>query len=536
MIENIVINWEKDYKRDFICPNPKCGAKGMVRKGRNKSDNKMRFKCNTCGKMQMESLNINAPSHIKHISVRPFDWLDNHWDLRSINPNFEERDRKNFIANFNSIKPDWFEQEVKKYIHFSCKYNSSFAKIGSDLSILRTFSIYLIKIGTKGFNEINRNLILAYFTQERLLNKSKIGGLRKFFITGNIRGWFNIDPDIIRKSDYPKQYRSDPDPISDLVREQIEQNLHKLPDPIARMWLICYFSAMRPAELAYLKQDCLVKEGQDWELVWRRKKTDDYHRIPITQTIAKVVQEQQEYIQNIWGNEWEYLFCQYRKLSQTELLQTKLTPVKQVLSGRKDDSFITSIRDLIKLLDIRDENGQLAKFQQKLLRSTRLTELFEKGHDLDVVSKWAGHKYLSTTSTYYTKVSCDLMVKEAGHIHQALVNINGRHIRYESLPQSFWENQTAHKVELSGTHLNTPIYGFCGQPLTQDCHKFRACYTCNNFVATIEKLPQYINSRNELREKEAQAMSKGQAVPVEQYSRQADQLDKIIASLQEEAA
>ncbi len=59
------------------------------------------------------------------------------------------------------------------------------------------------------------------------------------------RRWFSVDPDIIRDEDYPKQRRGNPDPLSDTVREQIENNLHKLPDPIVRMWLIYFFAAMR---------------------------------------------------------------------------------------------------------------------------------------------------------------------------------------------------------------------------------------------------------------------------------------------------
>lgn len=302
------------------------------------------------------------------------------------------------------------------------------------------------------------------------------------------------------------------------------------------MWLICYFAAMRPSELALLKWNCLVQEGQHWKLIWHRKKTNDYHEIPITITIAKVVQEQQEYIQNLWGNDWDYLFCQYHNLSRTDLSNPKLEPVKKIIPNQSNNALLVGIRTLIQVLDIRDENGQIAKFQAKLLRSTRATNLFEQGHDLSVVSAWLGHKHFATTSTYYTQVSCELMEKEAGYIQQALVSSNGHHVLYESFPKSFWNNPTAHKLELAGTHINTPIYGYCGIPLDQDCHKFRACYTCQSFVATIEKLPQYVNTRDELQDKSAKAMSAGQEVLVEQFSIQAEQLDKIIASLQQEAA
>ncbi len=526
------VTWYTNHQiKDFICPQ--CQAQNIYFIGI--EGNKKYFKCRSCQAKQCDSICLtrrNLSHYSKNsLTVKRFNWFDDQWDLRTLNPNFDERDKNYYIANFSNIAPEWFQDEVKKYIHYLCKTDISLGTTTDALSSLRYFSRYLVREHISTFDEINRSLILDYLAKEQKVTKSKLGVLRKFFIVGTIKGWFNIDQDIIRDSDYPKRNQSNPDPMSDLVRTQIEQNLHRLPDPIARMWLIGYFSAMRPSEIALLKRDCLVQEGQHWKLVWHRKKNNDYHEIPISRKIAEVVQQQQEYIQQLWGDEWDYLFCHYHNMSRINLSHFKLEPVKKVLPSDYNHPLLIGIRTLIEALDIRDSNGQLAKFQSKLLRTTRLTQLFEQGHDLAVVSAWAGHKHFAITSTHYTAVSCDLMEREAGHIHQALVNSNGHRLAYESFPKSFWDNTTAHKLELSGTHINSPIYGYCGLPLNQDCHKFRACYTCQCFVATIDKLPQYIKTRDELRAKEAKATSMGQDVLVEQFSKQADQLDKIIASL-----
>ncbi|MGB3206870.1 MAG: site-specific integrase [Crinalium sp.] len=462
-----------------------------------------------------------------------FEFNNDRWDLRAINPNFDPRDREEFIANFSLIEVDWFKQDVKKYIYHLCKSGQSntFSTIQLHLSALYFFSRYLNQINITGFNQINRSVILDYLVSGNKINKNKLVGLRSFFITGTIRGWFTLEEDIIRDEDYPKQHRGNPDPLSDIVREQIEQHLHKLPDPIARMWIICFFAAMRPSELALLKKDCLVQEGQHWKLIWQRKKGKDYHEVPISRTIAKVVQQQQEYINKLWDEDWEYLFCHYHGLSTIHPSQLKLKAVKKVIP-RKKDPLVMAIRCLIHSENILDENGQIAKFSPKLLRPTRLTQLFEQGHDLAVVSAWAGHQHFATTSTYYTQVSCELMEREAGHIQQALVNRDGHRLLYESLPKSFWEKPQAHFLELTETNINTPIYGYCSLDLNQDCDKFRACYTCSCFVAVPEKLPQYIKVRDQLKAKEYIALANGQDVLVEQFGRQAEQLDKIIAGLQ----
>lgn len=533
---NLGVTWYTNHRiKDFVCPE--CQAQNVYFTQIDKHGKK-RFICRTCQKGQYDSIQLTWANHSRFSDelpqVLPFKFDEDEWDLRSVNPNFDLRDLQYLTINFTTINPEWFKQQVKRYIQHLCKAGNAFGTIHLHLSALRIFSRYLSHRSILSFQQINRSLILDYLAQEQKVTKDKLGGLRSFFITGTVRGWFDIDPDIIRDADYPRRHRGNPDPLSDRVCKQIEQNLHQLPDPIARMWLICYFAAMRPSELALLRRDCLVQEGEHWKLVWHRKKTNDYHEVPISRTIAKVVQEQQEYIQNLWKDDWDYLFCHYHGLSNTNLSQPKLEPVKKIIPT-VSNPLIIGIRCLIQALDIRDENRQLAEFSPKLLRPTRLTQLFEQGHDLSVVSAWAGHKHFATTSTYYTFVSCELMEREAGHIQQALVNNDGQHLPYESLPKSFWKTPTAHKLELSGTHINTPIYGYCGLSLNQDCHKFRACYTCSSFVAVPEKLPQYMKTRDELRIKQSNALDSGQEVLVEQFGRQADQLDKIIAGLQEAA-
>jgi integrase len=472
----------------------------------------------------------------QEVPVQPFDFEDDRWDLRAINPNFDARDKEYFRVSFKLIKLDWFKRETKKYIYNLGKAGQSntFGTINRHLSALRAFSRYLKTTSLTEVKQINRSVILDYLAKEEKITKSKLTGLRSFLTAGYLRGWFSIDPNIIRDEDYPKERQGNPDPISTIVQEQIEKNLHKLPDPIARMWIICFFAAMRPSELALLKKDCLVQEGQHWKLVWGRKKGKNYHEVPITRTIAKVVQEQLDYINEMWEEDWDYLFCHYHGLSDSNISQPELKPIKQVIPKTRN-ALVVAIRCLIKSENILDENGKLAKFVPSQLRDTRLTQLFVQGHDLAVVNAWAGHKHWATTSTYYTEVSCELIEREVGHIQRALVNAEGHKIAYESFPKSFWENPQAHRLELAGTHINTPIYGYCGLDLDQDCEKFRACYTCSNFVAIPEKLPQYLKVRDELRGKQTKALTVGDDISFDLFKQQADQLDKIIASLQEVA-
>lgn len=528
------INWLVDYiVGEFACPNPECNSREILLGGTVKG--KQKFYCKICGIATRDSIDItpnNLSQYAKKRVIQPFLFEDNRWDLRAINPSFDERD-SNFIADFETITVVWFRQKVKNYIYHLCKLNRPFSVIGVHFCNLRIFSRYLAQKNLTNINAINRGLILDFLIWDKTGNEAtrkRLATLRNFFLIGNIQGWFTLDQDLIREGDYPKTKVSNPDPIPDSVREQIERNLHKLPESIARMWIVAFFTAMRPAELALLKKNCLVQEGSHWKLIWQRKKTKDYHELPLTRIVAKIIQEQQEYIEKLWESDWEYLFCHYQRPSGVR--QTiELKPVKKVIP-KSNSSFQICIQHLIETEDIRDDNGKLANFSSCLVRHTRLTQLLEQGHDLAVISAWAGHKHFATTSNFYTKVSCDLIEQEVGHIQQALLNVNGQYLQYESLPKSFWQNPQGHKLDLPGDHINTPIYGYCGLPLEQRCDKFRACYTCSSFVAVPEKLAQYIKTRDELRDKESNALANGQDVLVEQFGRQAEQLDKIITSLQ----
>ncbi len=534
---NTGINWNKDYKiGEFACPNKECNSRDIRLASQSKK--KQRFTCNICGTKTRESIDLtesNLGQYAHKRPVKPFSFQDDKWDIRAIKSPANKQE-KILIANFHTVKTNWFRNLTKHYTYHLCKLNKPIGAIEYHLINLRIFSRYLVEKNITNINLISRSLILDFLAWDNTgvdATRKRLSTLRDFFWTGNVQNWFVLDPDLVRDNDYPKAKVSNPDPIPDSVREQIESNLHKLPEPIARMWIIAFFTAMRPGELALLKKGCLVQEGSHWSITWQRGKNRDFHTVPITRIIAKVVQEQQDYIEQLWGTEWDYLFCHYQRPSSTRQY-SNIDPVQKVIP-KNNSLFYGAIEYLIETEDIRDDNGKLATFSPHLIRHTRLTQLFEQGHDLSVVSAWAGHKRLATTSNFYTQVSCELIEKEAGHIQKALFNADGQYHQYESLPKSFWKDPQAHKLDLPGDHINTPIYGYCGLPLNERCNKFRACYTCHSFVAFPEKLGQYIKLRDELRAKESRALANGQGVLVEQFSRQADQLDKIIASLQEAA-
>ena len=545
-------DWYKDYRNgEFACANPNCDSRDIQVSHRIKNVNgqqKWILICQVCGTSSVDVINL-TPATVNYLSqdssfsqpVVPFRFEDDYWDLRAIVPWSAEAESSHipsqYRINFEAFEQDWLKNSVKQFIYRQCQREMAPATIQIYLTSLRYFCDYLEANEISTFSSIKRGDMVKFLLELRTKQGEhavrQVGGcLRSFFEVGNFHGWLAVEPDLIREGDFPRRIKGNPDPLSEKVLRKIEEKLPKLPDPIVRMWFIAFFTAMRLSELTLLKKECLLQEGSHWQLVWWRKKGNNQHQLPISRTIAQVVRQQQDYIEQLWGDGWDYLFCHYRGLKvKQELSEIDIQPVKRVMTSN-NNPLTVAIRSLIRAENIREENGNLAQFSFKQLRFTRLTQLFEQGHDLAVVSAWAGHKQLKTTSLYYTQVSCDLIAQEAGHIQAALVNKDGQLLQYESLPRSFWHNPRAHQLELAGDHINTPIYGYCGLPLDQRCDKFRSCYTCRCFVAVPKKLTQYRKTRDELRGKESRAKANGQDVLVEQLGRQADQLDKIIASLE----
>jgi site-specific recombinase XerC len=361
--------------------------------------------------------------------------------------------------------------------------------------------------------------------------------LKKFFTTGNIHGWFSVSENLILPEDYPKYQRGTSNDIPSVVIEQIENNLHKLPDPIARMWIVGYFCAMRLSELQLCNLDCLKQDSRgEWAITFWRKKNKGWHTLPITRDVAKVIQQQQDYIRQQFGGSFNYLFCNYlgvpTKVSQTSLEQLNLTPQATI---SRSALLIRVINYLIAAENIRDENGELWHFKTHQIRDTRLTHLFETGHEFALVSKWAGHKKWEITQKY-VHVKDHTLRNETVKIQAKLANIKGEAVSEDNLPETFQKTPNAHTLAVPGDHINTPIYGYCGLPLDEECLHWKACYTCPSFVARREQLPDYVRIRDELRAKQARAEQNGETARVDQFKQQADSLDAVIARFEEAVA
>lgn len=236
----IDIDWKRSYKvGEFACPNQNCNARNVRLSGSVKG--KIKFYCPTCGISTVQSIDLTARVLSQFSGRIPiekkFSFEDEVWDLRTVTSSYHER-VSNLTVNFATVHLAWFREYVKKYIYQLCKLNKSFSYTIVSSHHLRFFFQYLNEQDVQGISKINRCLIIDFMAWDKSGHygrRNRLLTLRDFFITGTIKDFFNLEQDLIRKSDLPKQIINNPDLISDIVRQEIEKRLHKIPDPIARM-------------------------------------------------------------------------------------------------------------------------------------------------------------------------------------------------------------------------------------------------------------------------------------------------------------
>jgi ferredoxin len=76
--------------------------------------------------------------------------------------------------------------------------------------------------------------------------------------------------------------------------------------------------------------------------------------------------------------------------------------------------------------------------------------------------------------------------------------------------------------------------GYCGLPLIKTCEHANACLTCPLFITTSEFLPQHRQQRQQTLQIITAAQARGQARMVAMNQQVADNLEKIIASLEDD--
>ncbi len=189
--------------------------------------------------------------------------------------------------------------------------------------------------------------------------------MRVFLAEGVSNEWFNVPAHLIRSEDYPKRAKPLPRYIPEEVISQLLENLDQLPEVVARMVLVLLECGFRISEACQLPISCLQQDARgDWSIKYTNWKMNRETIKPISQELAVVIQQQQKYIKEALGNNFQYLFCGSRR-GRNEKWAGGFVPEPKVLLI---NTLLYYLKKLAQDSLIKDNLGKIWNFQSHQFR------------------------------------------------------------------------------------------------------------------------------------------------------------------------
>ena len=501
-----------------------CGSFDFVITGFDENTKKRICHCEKCNEYFLEK------KYNKFSNNRPLS--KDVWDVRKLGLKATSHRSENKLI-FSNIRQDWLKEIVKKFIRYKASHCST-GTLKTYISSLNSFSDFIFdeyknhrtKLTLEKLTRYRIIQYLYYLNEQGLSPGTKsvrISNLKMFLETAKQNSWAKIRPYLIRPEDYPKRVKNAPRFIPEEVMKQLNQNLDLLPLPVMRGVLVLQETGLRIGELLQLSFNCINQDNSgDWFLDYMKWKQNTEDRKPISIEIARVIQEQQQFIREHFLD-YEHLFCA-RARGSTGL---EYVPSPKIMLSK---SFIDYLKNLAKKKNICDNSGKAWNFQNHEFRHTVGTRMINNGVPQHIVQRFLGHESPEMTM-HYAHIYDQTLKKEIAKYHNnRVVNITGEII--ESSDLELDNNLDLHllKKKVLTQALSN---GSCARPIVLgDCPHANACLTCGDFRTTIEFLEQHKIQLEETERIIKKAKEKGWERQEEMNKKVANNLKNIINSLE----
>lgn len=543
-----------------ILKNPpcnRCSSRNVKRDGRSPTTGKQKFKCSDCNKRFVTDEIHQEDRRKTNISIRsifpenitPKQMFDyDVWDVKVLG--LKPTTDGSYSLTFTGIDPYWLKVAVKKWIwHESAKSKTS--TIIDKTYSLRIFSKFLKSEGYFDLlpQSINRNLFvsyLIYLSRQGYNSATKNHAITHFkqFMEDCARwGWANVNKEqIVYKEDYPKQSEVIPRYIPEEVLKQVEDNLNALHSSVVCIYNILRDTGMRISEICNLPYDCVEQDvtGGYWiKKIYQPKMDKEIPPIPISRELASLVINQQQYIRENLGNNWNYLFCDTENSSSfshyfSDCSRASLKPIsyfKPVFRKLDPRTLRGYLHRFAEERNIRDASGKifpLGKVHQ--LRHTHGTELINAGVPQHIIQQRLGHKSPDMTSRYAHIHDRTMKAEMEKFWDGKVVNNKGEVVVPENPDLDTAEMQWVKK----NMKAQTLPDGFCGLPVTKTCPaQDDPCSNCSFFRTTRQYLETHKKRLEETEKLIENARKNGWERQVEKNLPIAENLRKIIRGLEQ---
>ena len=451
----------------------------------------------------LESAYDDRPEHEKDV-----------WDLQRMAVPIS-LSLSNVILSFHRIRQPWLRKPVKAYIRY-CLTICAEGTCRTRLQSLTCFSEFLMQERPKGTAKaITRKLLLEYlsYLPARVcvsVRKSHLLNLRNFLETAARERWLPIAPErMIFDDEIPRPPKAQPRYLPAAVLDQLNSHLGSLKAPWMQMILILQECGMRISELLQLPLDCLTQDARGtFYLRFVQGKMKREHTIPVSQEIARLIQEQQQVVR------------------ATERSTALLFPnAKGGVS--KQQSFAQQINRLAYDHQVRDATGKLFRFQSHQFRHTVGTRMINLGVPHHFIQRYLGHLGPEMTNRYAHIHDSTMREKLSEYLQGTLVDVTGKAVPEGPLDTSdlrwFTRNVMAQALP----------NGYCAIPVVAGpCPHPNACLSCAHFRTDASFLDVH---KAELRDTERvikKANANGWTRQIEMNERKRNNLVNIVTSLE----
>ncbi len=397
--------------------------------------------------------------------------------------------------NFSDFSVAWFKLLVKLYILVIAKPGKPANTVSRQISDLKRFSQFLENQSISNPKQISNQLFEAFDNSlhSRGLKEPTIyrnyKSLSNFFRVCSLEGWLNVNTYWFQGQKKPHTFPKNDEInyIPEEVWHQLDQNLHYLPEPLQRMVLILRTFGLRVGELCNLPFDCLRKRGEEWRIRFTTEKYNTLDELPLaTPELVAIIKEQQEYIRQHLGEDYDNLFCASRtnggKGVSEGIDKMLFKPQPKVMSGR---TFNDWLNRLGKKCNICLKNGEIWHFKSHQFRRTVATVMTNAGVRDLIIQKYLRHRSPDMLN-YYKHLLKQVLGSELEELMQSkkYVDITGKVVASHQPKNPVTELLRRRMYQI------TTQYGECHRPvLKAPCQTVNACWRCSQWRTSTDDLP-----------------------------------------------
>ena len=398
--------------------------------------------------------------------------------------------QKVLTITFEHIEQDWLKLLAKLYILLRSQRKYSTMYLRNDVGSLTRFSQFISSKSIFDAEQIDNQLFEEYDYYLRSLKNERTKKplsersislhymtLINFFNLCRQEGWLDVNTYWFKGRYKNSEAKNDDvEYIPEEVWQQLDEHLHNLPDPLQRMVLVIRGTGLRIGELLNLPLDCLRRRGKQWRLRFLTEKYLVEDELPICEELVAVIQEQQEYIKQHFGNKYDILFNSndgggYRSYK----------PAPRIM---KLDTFNRWLNKLAVEHNISDKESKVWHFRSHQFRKTVGTVMTNAGVRDLIIQKYLRHRS-PDMQNYYKHLLKQVIDDE----YQKLMKETKYVDSTGNIVATHKPNNPITELMRRKMYQITTQYGECHRPvLKSPCQTVNACWRCEHWLTSSNDL------------------------------------------------